>query len=55
MALSLTISSIDPSALLIVSEPTAFRGQQAVLHGATTVLDPLSVDIPEKVMNLTGG
>ncbi|KAG6824807.1 hypothetical protein H0H92_005738, partial [Tricholoma furcatifolium] len=49
------LRSVDPSAVLIVSEPTALRRQQALLHGATSSLDPLNVIIPETVMNITGG
>ncbi|KAG6810721.1 hypothetical protein H0H92_010603 [Tricholoma furcatifolium] len=55
MTLRLALSSIDPSAVLIMSEPTALRRQQALLHGATSSLDPLNVNIPETVMKMTGG
>jgi threonine dehydrogenase-like Zn-dependent dehydrogenase len=47
--------SFDPSALIIVSEPTTLRRQTATKQGATHVLDSTSTSIPERVLELTGG
>ncbi|KAG6872562.1 hypothetical protein C0995_008835 [Termitomyces sp. Mi166 len=48
------LRSFDPSALIVVSEPTALRRQQAEKNGATLVLDPLSVDVSKAVLEATG-
>ncbi|KAG5352462.1 hypothetical protein C0989_002172 [Termitomyces sp. Mn162] len=49
------LRSFDPSATIVMSEPTVLRRQQALKNGATLSLDPLSVDVPEAVTKATGG
>ncbi|KAG6833285.1 hypothetical protein H0H87_009460, partial [Tephrocybe sp. NHM501043] len=49
------VRSFDPSAIIVVSEPTNLRRQQAFKHGATLSLDPLETDIPKAVLRATSG
>ncbi|KAG6907319.1 hypothetical protein DXG01_009438 [Tephrocybe rancida] len=49
------LRSFDTSNVIIVSEPTSLRREQAIKHGATFSFNPLETDIPKAVLEATGG
>ncbi|KAG6852878.1 hypothetical protein C0991_008391 [Blastosporella zonata] len=49
------LRSFYPSAIIVVSEISVLRRQQALKHGATLSVDPTNADIPQAVLQATGG
>lgn len=49
------IRSVDPTSVLLVSEPAAIRRNLTLQHGATAALDPIHTDVPAAAREATGG
>jgi len=49
------LRSFDPSTIIITSEPALIRREQALKHGATKAFDPKHDNVPEAVLEATGG